>query len=437
MGESLSMTMGPQVLLRTNAALVAAMELLALPAADLEELVERELAANPALERPAEEHCRFCGAPLGGTVCLECVPRRRDDVEPAERTPAAEATLADALFAELRLQLPQREQLVAEYLVGSLDERGFLDADVAEVAGALAVSIDRVQDVLTCIQHAATPGVGARDLRECLMLQLERTCADDPDYDLACSIVADHLVELASGRYGLLAHTLGVARERVIGVRELLRLRLRPYPILPDPPSWSRPADLPMPELIVRALPERPSSYEVEVLERRRTAVVVSPTYAELDPRALTADERSLVAAQVVRARVFIGRLERRWDTIRAVGQHLVDRQRDFVERGSRALQPLTRRQVADELGLHESTVGRAVGDRHALLPSRRVVALADFFDGAAGARDVLQEAVSSESYPLSDRELARLLAQAGFGVSRRTVAKYRAHLGIPAQSRR
>jgi RNA polymerase sigma-54 factor len=437
MVEAPSMIMAPQVVLRVNAAVVASMQLLALPSAELETLVERELAANPALERAEESHCRACGAPLSRAACPDCAPRRRHDPELVDRAPAAEATLAEALFAELRLDLSERDRPVAAYLVGSLDERGFLDTDVEEVASLLAVSIDQVRDVLACMQQAASPGIGARDLRECLLLQLERTCADHPDYDLARAIVEDHLAELARGRYGSVADKLGVERRRVLGVRELMRARLRPYPILPDPAPWSRPPRLPAPELIVRTKPTERPAYEVEVLERRWTAVAVSPAYAQLDPHALTVDERALVDAQLASARAFVDRLERRWETIRAVAQHLVERQRGFVERGPRALEPLTRRQVADELGLHESTVSRAVGNRHALLPSRRVVALGDFFDDAAGPRDVLEKAVASESRPLSDGELARLLAEAGFGVSRRTVAKYRAQLGIPAHARR
>jgi len=431
------MTMAPQVALRANPALVASMQLLALPIPELESLIERELEANPALERVEQYSCPTCGAPLVGRWCLECAPARRPDQARPDRPLPAEESLAEALLRELRLQVAEREQPIAAYLVGSFDSRGFLDVGVDDVASALSVSPDEVIAVLTIIQRTGPPGVGSRDVRECLLIQLARTCSDHADYELARTIVMEHLAELAHGRYRSLASVLHVDRARVLAVRELIRTRLRPYPILPAPETWSRLAPIAMPEIVVQRNPGDAVSYEVEVLEQRRLAVAISPSYERIDPRALAAHERELVEAQLTSARSFAQRLSRRWETIRVVAEQLVQRQRDFVEHGPRALVPLTRREVAEELGLHESTVGRAVGGRHALLPSRRVVALSDFFDSAAGARDALADAVASEPRPLSDTDLARLLARIGYCISRRTVAKYRSQLGIPASGQR
>ena len=435
--EALSLSMAPQVELRANAALVASMELLALPAAELEELVEQELAANPALERLESPQCRSCGAPLEGGRCLDCAPRRQAGAELPERESPSEPTLADALLADLRLQLAQRDQRIASYLVGSLDEHGFLRAELDEVAAALDVPTADVARVLSVLQETAPPGVAAHDVRECLLLQLDRAELPQEEYALARAVVADGLADLARGRYAAVAAALGVARSRVLEVRDLIRTQLRPFPILPGTPAWAQPVVPPSPEVVVRAHPERPSAYEVEVVERRRIAVTVSPAYLQLDQRGLTKSERAVVGEQLAEARALVDRLERRWATIKLVVEQVVERQRDFVEHGSRELRPLTRRAVAAELGLHESTVGRAVTGRHALLPSRRVVALTDFFDDGVAVRDALRDAVAAERRPLSDGELACALAHDGFTLSRRTVAKYRAQLGIPAHARR
>src|SRR5690348_11587743 len=207
--------MAPQVELRANAALVASMELLALPAAELVELVEQELAVNPALERVEAPQCRGCGAPLEGGRCLDCAPARPPTPELAEREPATQPTLADALLDELRLQLSKRDQRIGAYLVGSLDEHGFLRAEVDEVAAALRVPAADVTRVLSVLRQTAPPGVAARDLRECLLLQLDRAGLPSEDYELARAIVAERLADLARGRYGAVAAALGVARSRV------------------------------------------------------------------------------------------------------------------------------------------------------------------------------------------------------------------------------
>jgi RNA polymerase sigma-54 factor len=122
---------------------------------------------------------------------------------------------------------------------------------------------------------------------------------------------------------------------------------------------------------------------------------------------------------------------------MRAVAEQVVERQREFLRLGPRFLHPLTRAEVAATLGLHESTVSRAVSGKLALLPSGRVMPLAAFFDVSLGPRETLRQAIDAEPRPLSDGELARLLASRGHPVARRTVAKYRAQLGIPAHSAR
>jgi RNA polymerase sigma-54 factor len=429
------MVMAPRLALHVSPSLVASMELLALPWVELEQLVERELAVNPALERTETSRCVVCGAPLVARRCLDCAPRQRTAERPvADRAVCAEPTLADILLDEVRLQIGERDRPVAEYLLGSLDDRGFLDTNVDEVSRALGVSCECVRDVLACVQEAASPGVAARDVRECLLLQIERTCADLPEYELAREIVAHRLDELARGRDGDVADALGVDREQVLAARELIASRLRPYPILPAAPPWFLQPRLAEPEVLVR---EDARGFEIEILEQHRLGLAVSPAYDEVDEQRLTPDERVRVRAQVEQARSFVDRLDRRWRTIRAVAELVVERQRAFVVGGPRALLPLTRHQVAAELGVHESTVGRAVSGRHALLPSHRIVPMSDFFDSGTGARVAVADAVAAEPHPLSDGELVMELACAGFALSRRTVAKYRAQLGIPAHAHR
>ncbi len=144
-----------------------------------------------------------------------------------------------------------------------------------------------------------------------------------------------------------------------------------------------------------------------------------------------SAAERARVVAQVAQARAFIERVERRRATLSRVARLVVAQQAAFLRNGTAALVPLTRAEVAEELGLHESTVCRTVAGRYVRLPGGRIVAFADFFRRSLGAEEALSQLVAAEGRPRSDTELAEELAARGFRIARRTVAKYRERLGI------
>jgi RNA polymerase sigma-54 factor len=175
----------------------------------------------------------------------------------------------------------------------------------------------------------------------------------------------------------------------------------------------------------------------VEVIEPAWLALRVSPGYEQLAARGPEHEAKQHAAGLVRRAASFISRLEERHRTMRQVVEHAADRQRAFVLRGPRYLEPLAQADVARDLGIHESTVSRAVADKYMMLPSRGVVPVQDFFRAALAPQDVLRQLVVGEKHPLTDTELARHLQAQGFPVARRTVAKYRQALGIAAASLR
>jgi RNA polymerase sigma-54 factor len=397
--------MTPQLAMRASPALLAFVEMLMLPAPALEELVERELADNPALERVDA---------VGSSPRVEDV--------------SATGSLRDELLADVALAVPQRDRGLAEYVVASLDDRGFLAEDDSELARATGVGISRVRRVVQTVRDVGPPGVGARSLRETLILQLERL-DDSPMVGLASRIVEGHLEDLAHGRDQVIAASLGVALADVSEARTFIRSRLRPYTDL-GTPSWvpSVAADV-----VVTERPDEPGAYDIELPENERYGLSLSPLYETLarDGDALSEEERARVIAQVAQARAFIERIERRRVTLRRVAQLVVSRQREFLRQGNSALVALTRAEVAHELGLHESTVCRAVSGRFVRLPCNRIVAFADFFRRSLGAEEALAQLVAQEKRPRSDAELAGALAACGFTLARRTVAKYRTRLGI------
>jgi RNA polymerase sigma-54 factor len=424
---------------RAAPALVVYAQLLALPTQDLEQVVERELAENPALEPVDDAVCPLCGALLEGDRCAACEGSFRRAAAVVSREALGdvpdEPTLEQLVLADLLPLLPTDDRRIAAWLARSLDSRGFLDADVDEAARALATERTRVERVLSELQRVAPPGVGARDVRESLLLQLERLHDELGTQPVVRAVIERHLAEAARGRHGAIAKALGCTRDDVSEAYRLIRQRLRPYPLV----DVGRVAPPVIPDVVVRERRDEAGTFDVELLRHPERCVRVSPLYEQLvhEPRLLTPRELEDVRRQVRRARRFATALAERSQTLLRVTEKTVACQREFLRRGPRYLRPLTRAEVAAAVGVHESTVSRAVAGRWLLLPDGSVLAFARLFHAAAPAEHVLRRIIATEVRPLSDSELADELRARGIAVARRTAAKYRERLGIPPQSLR
>ena len=415
MSFALEMTMAPKVGMEVSPALVAFGELLTLPCATMESVVERELSANPALERLDAGECPICrgSSRIRCPVCA--IPPRgwtqRPVLEAGDR--AAAEPDAQALKRAVRMETGAAEAPIVECLIDSLDEHGRLDRSCAEFAGDLRVAESAVASVLDVIRRCGPPGIGATSVSECLLLQLDALDLDDDRRQLARAVITDHLPALARGHFTSIAKALGVSRAEVRQALDLIRRRLRPYPAFE---GTAAPAShYVVPDVVVR------EDFTVELVEPASTRLAV----------------RSWGGGEASRARSFVAMLQDRWNTLQRVVEYTVERQREFLTEGETALKPLTRAEVADALGLHESTVSRAIADKHALLPDGTIVPLSRFF-GAAGAVDAeLRKLLESADGPISDQRLADRLREAGYPIARRTVAKHRARLGFTAASMR
>lgn len=428
--------------MEASPALLAFAELLALPAVELEQRIERELAANPALERAESTGCPWCGDPAGAGACGTCgsgvrpgQPVRPDDGdEPdASQRLADQPTVAARLLAELRQSLPARDHAVAEAVAGSLNRRGLLAAGPDELATQLGVGRERVEGVLAVLREVGPPGTGARDVRECLLLQLAALDRAGDRQPHARAIVEWHLDDLARGRLARIARALGVAEEEVRAAHGFIRRRLSPSPLDGMDAERSSPApqgQAVRPDAVIRERPGRPGELEVEVLAA--VPLTVDPLYRRLAAEAGSPD-RGHARPLVERADAFLSLLERRSQTLRRVVACLAERQAPFVRQGPRLLRPLSRADVARDLGVHESTVSRAAAGKFVVLPSGRLSPLHHFFQASLGLEDALRAAVAGEERALSDRELSLRLRDIGYPVARRTVAKYRSRLGLPA----
>jgi RNA polymerase sigma-54 factor len=440
--------------------LMAVSAVLVLPLPQLEARIEEELHSNPALERE-EVYCGRCGAEVTGAVCGNCghvpgeplgeelfpAPRSNPDEEfdPVAHV-SAEVSLQEFLLLQLAAQnLKGRRRQLAEYLVGCVDPRGYLTCDLQEAASRFRLSLRVAEEVLALVQSFEPPGVAARTVEECLLLQL-RVLDPTPHNRLAQRLIAEGLLgELARGQYGKLAQRLGISPQEAREVHQYIRRNLYPYPA--DRYEAERfgggrlkPQEVPRPDA---AIVRTPQGYAVEVMGSPTMGLRVNEVYRDLYLRARKhPEEFAPNAAQhiheyVTRAKLFIETVKRRNWTLKAILEAIVEVQREFLDSGPRHLKPLTMATVAARVGVSESTVSRALDGKYVLLPNGRVVSCEVFFDASLPVKERIRQLIQEEDpdQPLTDREIALRLRREGIPIARRTAAKYREEVGIPPSS--
>jgi len=499
----LSQQIGLRQELRVNPRLYQAMDMLYMPMMDLQQHLKQELLANPFLEllEPEDEESAdqdkqqeqdkekekeqqqkddemdweeilLNGFDVGGT---------REQFEVQEYTePVTVETrnLTDHLREQLQLmELTPRQRLLAEEFLGNMTEDGYLAASLEELIGsvnqmvashferpnepedaldemvdeaapeppapgAALYSLAEAEEMLLIIQKLDPPGVGARDLRECLLIQLRE--AGDTE-SLTYRLVAEAFPDLIAHRWNDLAKRFGVEPGGVQSAADQLA-RFDPKPGLKHS---ERSDGYIIPDLIVEKIADR---YHVFLNDTGMPRLRLSRAYQEVarDKKKLTQENREFIASKMNSANWMIQAIEQRRQTMLKVMNFIVDRQRDFFEKGVEYLKPLTLREVAEVINMHESTVSRVTNEKYVQTP-RGVLPLKFFFSSAlatasgedASARSIrakLQKMVGEEnpSKPLTDQQIVHLFQEQGIQIARRTVAKYRDQLGIlPARMRK
>jgi RNA polymerase sigma-54 factor len=348
---------------------------------------------------------------------------------------AAPTSLREMLQRDLHIALPADDHAIADYLVGSLDEHGFLDGQLDEIAALMHLDTGRVESVLRKLQGLGPAGVGARNVQECLLIQiarLERTGVANPHLR---RIITDYWYDLGEHRYGAIAQALGISYDDVVAARDFMRQHLRPYPLerASDGANTSDTSFL-IPDVIIR---EESDRLVAEVVESRRFYLRLNPLYQDLvqsiarGQQDISHEEREHLSTFVSRARLFLTNIRQRRETIRRIAEYLIERQEAFLRRGVRHLAPLTRAEVAAAIGVHESTVSRATANKYVQVPSKEIVPFSHFFTASLSVKDVIHELIANETQPLTDQEIVEILQGRGFDVARRTVTKYRGQLGI------
>lgn len=463
--------------------LIQAMQVLQLPLLDLQGRIEQELLENPFLEvaEPAPEDTNGAVVPARQATTspeepgltsewdakavrtLEAFerlagergPRRpRGGDEDAERkaealanTPQQPRTLAELLLPQLGfLDFDEKEHAIAEYLVFSLDPRGYLRSPIEEIAAdpEIAATTDQVLSVLERLRTLGPPGLFARDLRECLLLQLKRTFGADAPQTLEYALVDRFLEDVAQNRLPKIAREL---QRNIDDLKEAIET-IRTLNPSPGGGDVFEPSASVVPDVVVQ---EVEGIYEIRLERGSVPELRVSGDIAKLleqakaDPKVHEFLERKYQSA-----RWFKEAIERRRITLDKICRAIFRRQKEFLERGTEGLRPLKMQEVADEVGVHISTVSRAISGKYVDTP-RGVFPLKFFFVGGTVTEDgefesqtaikeLVRKIIESEDprNPLSDEEIGKRLAERdGVPIARRTITKYRKALKIPASSQR
>lgn len=459
------------------------LEILMLPVAELEQKIEEELMENPTLELLHSGNQEPAGNPAEGEstpdnqsdqaaaaaendeavatlIQLEeswsdYVPSRhagssQSGPEDEERrnymfnSLVDEPSLQDELLTQLREieSIPDEERPLYEEIIGNIDERGYLGATLEEIAAGSGYELEQIERALKTVQSFEPVGIGARDLRECLLLQLERQGRSD---SLVYAAVRDHLEELGQNHIPQVARKLGISTGELYAVFDDIK-GLNPFPGTLIAPLTT---NFVVPEITVNK--DEKGQWQIQTNRDAIPRLRISPKYKSLleDP-STSAEVKTYVREKIAGSKGLMRALSQRESTLEQITESLLKFQADFFENGIHAMKPLVLSQVAEDIGVHETTVSRATAGKYIRTP-HGVFPFKHFFSSGLSTDE--GEKVSSRSVkqrihdlidqensakPLSDQKLAETLKQEGFQVARRTVAKYREELGImPSNMRR
>ena len=404
--------------------------LLQLSSADLDQEILEVLETNPLLE-PGEDRL------------LQATPFEQTD---ALKTVQHGATLREVLLEELSgHRLNSLDRGIAQAIIGSIDERGYLRASNEELRQILAPAFipeqEEIEAMVQLVQSLSLRGIAARDLGECLRIQLEVLDPETPGREVAIMLADRHLDLLARREFDKLIQLLGVSRRELGQARDLIQN-------LDHAPGRHLAVDRPdyvTPDVIVYRVTD---GWSVRLAAEPRHHLRLNHDYHEYLTVADTGT-RKYLKEKLQEARGFILSVHRRRDTILRVAEQIVIHQSGFMEAGASELIPLTQREIARVLGLHESTVSRASDNKFMQTP-QGLFEFKYFFTGSVGRRPdsshsahaiqaKIRKVIESESplKPISDNAITQQLTAQGVDVARRTVAKYRKHMNIPPANQR
>ena len=353
-------------------------------------------------------------------------------------------TLREHLLWQLEMEnFGPRETLIGEAIIDSINDDGYLTADLDEIAAALddeaGILPQEIEQTLVKVQSLDPIGIGARSLSECIVLQLRQLDHTTPGLKLAIELADGHLDLIANREYGELRRSLRTSEENLHAAVALVK-SCNPKPGLAVSPTA---AEYIVPDVFVRKIDNR---WQVEISPTGVPRLSVNQQYARL---LRGSGDHAVLRTQLQEARWLIRSLEIRNETLMKVATCIVSRQTDFLEHGDEAMKPMVLRDIAEEIGMHESTISRVTTNKYMHTPrgvfefkyffSSHLASMSGEDQSSTSVRAKIRKLIGAENpaKPLSDNKIASLLAEQGISVARRTVAKYREAMNIAASSER
>jgi RNA polymerase sigma-54 factor len=454
---------------RLSPQLQQSLNILQAPVFELRQMVELELQQNPVLEMespdisiedsPSEKDLNDDGFDEEFSRLSAMDEEWRDYMQQsASRSPrtsedeekrqfmfdslTSPVTLQDHLIQQLSMaECTKPVRLLAEMLIGSLDDRGFLQAPLGELSLQQGIPLTDLQAAADIIQTFDPPGVGAEDLRDCLLLQLKR---DGREFSLEGRIVASHLDDLARKRFPWIARKLSVPVSEISRAAEhIATLNPRPASAFTTSPQQYITADV--------QVERQQGAWQIVLNDEQLPRLRISNLYKDLMSDATSREEvRGYIRDKIRSGKFLIRSIQQRQQTIQRIAEQIVTRQQGFFDEGPSQLKPMNMSQIADAVGVHETTVSRAISGKYIATP-HGVYELRYFFTSGVdtdsgeqvsntSVKTALAEIIKGEdpAHPWSDDALAGQLALQGTKLARRTVAKYREELNIlPSHLRR
>ena len=422
--------------------LIQALRLLQLTRLELEQELKTELEINPFLEEEPSEQEALEAEPeeniyndrsAAGSKERGIVKREED---PIENTAHREMGLHDYLLWQLGLSATTEKEIqIGEAIIGNINDEGYLSSTVEDIVSFTGSPAEDIELVLAQIQDFDPPGIGARSLRECLQIQIRHLGIDNP---IINSILADHLNELEKKDYSSIAKVLGVPVELVTAAADIIK-HLNPKP---GNMYSSGDENYIVPDVMVT---KRGEKLVVELIEEGIPRIKAADYYARelLNQTGANDTAKKFIREKLQGARWLIKAVEQRKNTIKKVVEAIVERQKSFFEYGEQYFEPMVLKDVANDIGVHETTVGRVTNGKY-VQTQWGIYELKYFFSPSLKTdngdllstklvKQKIKELIDKESRstPLSDTDIVRILKTEGINIARRTVAKYREIMNI------
>ena len=451
---------------QATAHLAQTMTLLNMGSGEIEEEIQKNLAENPALEIDETNHCVVCGAEISyGVLCRNCLKEQlKQDAQyltfvTTREYPVSEQhedsddyfedgtmdrqTLPEYILRQVGMELDDREKIVAATILTQLNEDGFADVDVLELASYHHIPISSVENVISLIQHADPVGAGTRNAQEAMLVQIDELKKGKSIPALTEEIISKNYHALLKKQFPEIAQEYGISTRQVEEIASFITMNLNPFPARSNWGDVRNPQEKDLmaigsPDIVLSYLENNPQNpIVIEIFQPANSNLILNTKYHNA-MKSVDKETKTIMRKDLEKASLFIKCLQQRTNTILRMAQTLVEMQEKYIREGNKYLKPITRAEIAKKLDVHESTISRAVSSKTIQLPNKKVYPLSVFFDRSLQVRTEIKEIVEKEKKPMSDLAIKKKLEKKGIHIARRTVAKYRDMEGIlPAYQRK